>query len=185
MADRNSTASDRVEAQLRAFIVKFRPRLLAQAVRICSNKAEAEDLVQTASERFLRDIPRLRRIESRKQLEDWLIKTMANEFISRCRKRSAEKKGRLDPTLEEITLGRPAELKRLLSELEEALAVDAAMNELSPTLRSTMELRLKSKSYQEISLIQNIPVGRVGKRLSDAREKLMSMLGPLITSRKH
>ena len=185
MADRNSTARESVDAQLRAFIVEFQPWLLGRARRICPNEADAQELVQRASERFLTSLSRLPRLPPKAKLEGWLIVTMTNDFNTRNRKRMSEKKGVLDPTLEGMTMGQPPELERLFSEAEEDVAFDAAMKELSPTLRATVEMHLKGKSYREISKSKRIPTGTVGKRLTDARKKLVSLLAPFISSREH
>lgn len=168
-----------MDPQLESFIVEIRPWLHRQAFNICKDRTDAEDLVQDASERFLKALASLTRVPSDNELERWLLIIVANCFIDLCRKRKYEKQGALDPTLERLTVGQPPDPKRLSDTIsDEDFA--AVMRKLSPALRKTLELRLAGKRYHEIAEAEQIPIGAVGKRLSDARKKLLRMLAPFL-----
>lgn len=173
-----------MDPQLESFIVEIRPWMHKQAFIISGDRADAEDLVQEASARFLKSFAELTRLPSVNELERWLITVMMRCFIDQCRKRKSAKQGAVDPTLEKLTVGQPSE-PDLLSDPIVDEVFDAAMKKLSPSLRTTIELRLKGKRYHEIAEAQRIPVGAVGKRLSDARKKLTRLVAPFLSSREH
>jgi len=173
-----------VEPQLESFIVEIRPWLRRQALHICRNRADAEDLVQEASSRFLQSFASLATLPTVNDLERWLISIMQRCFIDQCRKRKSEKQGAMDPTLVRLTMGQQSEPKRLSETIPDE-AFDAAIEKLNPTLRTTIEMRLAGMRYHEIAEAQQIPIGAVGKRLSDARKKLLRMLTPFLGSGDH
>ncbi|MCY1018625.1 RNA polymerase sigma factor [Pyxidicoccus sp. MSG2] len=173
-----------MDPQLESFIVEIRPWLYRQAYNICRDRADAEDLVQEGSERFLKSFASLSRLPAENELERWLITAMANCFIDLCRKRKSEKQGAVDPTLERLTVGQPSDPPRLSDTIsDEDFA--AVMKKLSPALRKTLELRLAGKRYHEIAEVERIPIGAVGKRLSDARKKLLRLLAPFLAPGDH
>lgn len=184
MADRTSTDRRSVDPQLESFIVEIRPWLHKQAFNICKDRVDAQDLVQEASARFLRSFSGQTRLPTVNELERWLIAIMARYFVDQCRKRKSEKQGAEDPTLERLTMAHPPDPKRLSETIPDE-DFDAAMKKLSPTLRTTIELRLSGKRYHEIAEAQQISVGAVGKRMSDARKKLLRMLAPFFSSGEH
>ena len=181
MADQTNTARRTVPHHLEPFILVRRHWLLNKASSLCHNRADAEDLVQEATLRFLKAFTSMSSRPSENLLEAWLITTMTNCFFDQCRKRRVEKQGAQDPALENMTVAQQAEPKPLYDNIsDEDFA--AVMQKLSPTLRATFELRMAGLRYQEIARVQGIPIGVVAKRLSDARRKLLEMLSPLAGS---
>lgn len=170
--------------ELKPFIVEIQPWLTKKARQLCKDRTDAEDLVQEASIRFLSSFAHAAELPPENQLERWLITTMLHYFFDLCRRRKAEKQGATDPTLEKMTVGQPSGPK-LLSDTISDEDFATAMTRLSPTLRRTFEMRAGGLSYEEISQAQGIPVGRVGKRLSDARKKLQQLLESLIGGGGH
>jgi RNA polymerase sigma factor (sigma-70 family) len=173
-----------VDYQLEPFILGIRPWLLNKAFAICRDRTDAEDLVQEATLRFLKSFARVRSMPSENLLEAWLITTMTNCFFDQCRKRRVEKQGAEDPALENMTVAQQADLKPLYDSISDE-DFSAVMKKLSPTLRATFELRTAGLRYHEIAQAQGIPIGLVGKRLSDARRKLLEMLLPIVGSGDH
>jgi RNA polymerase sigma-70 factor (ECF subfamily) len=109
---------------------------------------------------------------------------MTNCFFDQCRKQRVEKQGAKDPVLENMTVAQQPDPKPLSDNVsDEDFA--AVMKKLSPTLRATFELRAAGLRYHEIAQAQGIPIGVVGKRLSDARRKLLEMLSPIAGSGDH
>lgn len=172
-----------MEPLLEPFILEVRPWLLNKAFSLCRNRMDAEDLVQEATLRFLKAFAGVTVLPSENLLEAWLITTMTNCFFDQCRKRRVEKHGAEDPAMENMTVA-PPDPKPLYDNIsDEDFA--AVMQKLSPTLRATFELRAAGLRYHEIAQAQGIAIGVVGKRLSDARRKLLEMLSPLVGSGDH
>ncbi len=168
-----------MEHQLEPFIVRFRPWLLNKAVHLCRNRTDAEDLVQEAIARFLKAFSQVETLPPENECEAWLIITMTNCFKDQCRRQKVMQRGAEDPTLETLTMGQEPEPKGLADTIsDEDFA--KVMKKLSPTLRATFELRAAGLRYKDIAQAQNISVGVVGKRLSDARDKLMKLLAPFM-----
>ncbi len=183
MADRYSTARRIVDHQLEPFILGVRPWLLNKAFALCRNRTNAEDLVQEATLRFLKSFAGVSSLPSENLLEAWLITTMTNCFFDQCRKQRVERQGAEDPALEN-TVAHASDPKPLYDNIsDEDFAM--VMQKLSPTLRATFELRAAGLRYHEIAQAQGIAIGVVGKRLSDARRKLLEMLSPMVGSGDH
>lgn len=173
-----------VAPQIEPFILEIRPWLLNKAFSICRNRTDAEDLVQEATLRFLKAFTNVASLPSENLLEAWLITTMTNCFLDQCRKRQAEKQGAKDPVLEKVTVAQQPESKPFYDNIsDEDFA--AVMKKLSPTLRATFELRAAGLRYHEIAKAQGITTGLVGKRLADARRKLLEWLSPIAGSGDH
>jgi RNA polymerase sigma factor (sigma-70 family) len=173
-----------VDPQIEPFILEVRPWLLNKAFSICRNRTDAEDLVQEATLRFLKSFASVGSLPSENLLEAWLITTMTHCFFDQCRRRQAEMQGARDPVLENLTVAQRPDPKPLYDNISDG-DFAAVMKKLSPTLRATFELRAAGLRYHEIAQAQGIPIGLVGKRLSDARRKLLEWLTPLAGSGDH
>jgi RNA polymerase sigma factor (sigma-70 family) len=184
MADRTSTARRTVDPQLELFILGIRPWLLNRAFNLCRDRADAEDLVQEATLRFLKSFSGVRSVPAENLLEAWLITTMTHCFFDQCRKRRVEKLGAVDPAMENMVVAQQSDPKPLYDTISDG-DFSAVMKKLSPTLRATFELRAAGLRYHEIAKAQGIPIGLVGKRLSDARRKMLEMLLPIIGAGDH
>jgi RNA polymerase sigma-70 factor, ECF subfamily len=184
MIGQTLTARRSVDPQIEPFILEIRPWLLNKAFVICRDRTDAEDLVQEATLRFLKAFANVKSLPSENLLEAWLITTMTNCFLDQCRKRLAEKQGAKDPVLEKLTVAQQAEPKPLYDNISDE-DFSAVMKKLSPTLRATFELRAAGLRYHEIAKAQGIPIGLVGKRLSDARRKLLEWLSPIAAAGDH
>jgi RNA polymerase sigma-70 factor (ECF subfamily) len=73
----------------------------------------------------------------------------------------------------------------LLAAKEVAVAVNAAMEELSAELRQAITLReIEGLSYDDIAEIMNCPIGTVRSRIFRAREAIALKLRPLLETRQ-
>jgi RNA polymerase sigma-70 factor (ECF subfamily) len=73
----------------------------------------------------------------------------------------------------------------LLAAKEVAVAVNAAMEELSAELRQAITLReIDGLSYEDIAEIMNCPIGTVRSRIFRAREAIALKLRPLLETRQ-
>ena len=169
MADRATFAQD---------TVPFRRPLYSTAVRLTTNPADAEDLVQ---ETYLRAFRSYGTFRPGSNLRAWLFRILTNAHINRYRAkiRRPEETG-LD-AIEDHTLHRHArdsdtywrsaedELIDLLSESEVLAVVDG----LPPAYRQTVLLAdIEGLSYKEIAKNLDVPIGTVMSRLHRGRRAL-------------
>ena len=158
------------------------------AYRLLGHEQDALDAVQDG---LLKAFAALAEFDGRSGFRTWLIRVVTNAaldlgrkrrrrgifgFVStptptptpRSRSRGDEPHGPAGP--EPSTEHDPAGgLHR--EDLRQAL--DAALNRLSPKLRTTFVLFAEAElSYKEIAEIQNVPIGTVMSRLHEARHKL-------------
>ncbi len=158
------------------FVTQRRKWLMAQAMNVCRNASDAEDLVQEASLRFIQRYAEMTSPRNDRSCEAWLVTTLTHLFYDQCRRRKVQAQGAQDPQLSEeavVTLEPPSqEAYDMLTEEQFAEAMQA----LSPKIRATFELHAAGRKYQDISRSQGIPVGTVAKRLHDARAKLRGLL---------
>jgi RNA polymerase sigma-70 factor, ECF subfamily len=169
--------AERVEALL--------PELYGVALRLCGNRADAEDLVADAIARAWQALSSL---EDRSALRAWLFRILNNRFISE--RRSARAKAdheSLDATPEpEFSLferlhqpillwwGNPelAFLNRLLrADLERAIeALPGAFRDV------VVLVDVQGLSYGEVAELLDIPIGTVRSRLARGRSRLQVAL---------
>ncbi len=149
---------------------------MAIAKRWCRNESDADDLVQEASTRFLQKYAQVANPESEASCLAWLATTINNLFFDQCRRTKVQVQGAQDPHLREEAVVTIEPLSpEVYDQIDEEM-IDKAIQSLSPTLRTTYEMHVAGKKYQEIALALGIPVGTVGKRISDARAKLRDYL---------
>lgn len=150
-------------------LARHRPSLERSARRLCRNRQDAEDLVQTTLERAWK---------ARDQflpggnIGGWLFRILCNRHRDNLRRRT----GVQVPLPEELPDTTPAaeELSSLLTTPPET--VIAALNQLPPDLRAPLELlAVRGKRYREIAQELAIPINTVGTRIRRARQKLQEI----------
>lgn len=149
-----------------------RPALEAVARRLCCGGPEAEDLVQDALERAVRNADKL---SDPARARAWLVTVLHNLFIDRCRRKSrrphhdALDEDRHGATPEEVTTASWSELG--------ADDLRAAVAALPEEFRLPYEMHaLHRASYDDIARALGIPRNTVGTRLFRARRKLRQIL---------
>lgn len=157
---------------------RSRPRLMAQAMRVCRNESDAEDLVQETLLRFASAFTRVGTLPSGKLCEAWLVTTLTHLFYDQCRRRKAQAYGAVDSSqgVAAVVEQEPAAQPVYEAITDEQFA--HALDSLSSKLRATIELHAAGKKYREIARILGIPMGTVAKRLHDARARLHALLLP-------
>jgi RNA polymerase sigma-70 factor (ECF subfamily) len=146
------------------------------AFRLLGNDQDALDAVQDG---LLKAVAHLDGFDGRSGFRTWLLRIVNNAALDAGRKRGrrpslgladSDANGPAEPAFDDD----PAQgLHR--QDLRRAL--DAALNRLSPTVRSTFVLFAEAGlSYKEIAEIQDVPIGTVMSRLHYARQKLQSYL---------
>jgi RNA polymerase sigma-70 factor (ECF subfamily) len=128
---------------------------------------EAQDAAQEA---FVRAFTHLKRFRGEATFGTWLRRIVVNECLNRLAGRREQP---APAEMIEASAGRQSAPQHV----DEALAVRAALQGLSPPLRVVIVLReMHAASYEEIAHILDIPIGTVRSRLAAAREKLRELL---------
>jgi RNA polymerase sigma-70 factor, ECF subfamily len=164
----DQTEEERVVGELAR---AYEHALYGVALRLCSNPADARDLVQDTFERALRHGDRRPGADARA----WLFTILNNLFIDRCRRRARE------PRTEDVQAmelpappppeAEPAWAQLTLSELHAVLPrLDADLRELYQCCA------IEGRSYAEVAERLRIPKATVGTRLLRARRRLRELL---------
>jgi RNA polymerase sigma-70 factor, ECF subfamily len=144
-------------------LVRHRPALERSARRLCHNRQDAEDLVQTTLERAW---------QARDQflpggnIGGWLFRILCNYHRDVLRRR----RGIQVPLPDEVPDRVPEdeEISSLLAIPPETVL--AALQQLPPELRAPLELlALRGKRYREIAEELSVPINTVGTRIRRAR----------------
>ena len=160
------------------FAMQRRSQLFVYARRWCGNASDADDLVQEIIVRFKQAADNGMVPSEARQCEVWLARTLRNRFIDLCRRRAVQQQGAGEQDLGEEAAA-PQELPG--DSIYDSIAAEhlsQALDKLSPKLRETLKLHLEGKKYHEIAELLGVPIGTVGKRIHDARERLHELLKP-------
>jgi RNA polymerase sigma-70 factor (ECF subfamily) len=157
------------QRQLKQQIEALRPRLYRLAWSWCQNSDLADDLVQEA---LLKGLKNLGQLRDPAQLKSWLCRILSNVYIDHFRGQRNEDgeeieelaTNSLDP---EAKAYRDDLLARMLN----------GLGQLSPEHRQIVTLvDLMGMSYVEVSETLDIPIGTVMSRLNRARSQLRKQL---------
>ncbi len=148
-------------------LVSLVPRLRRFALSLTNNQADADDLVQSACERALRNVDAFR---AGTRMDSWMYRIIQNLWLDN-RRRLKTRKEEIDPMGAHVTdegKAASAPLARLmLDQVREAMAA------LPDDQRIVLSLiAIEGRSYKEASDMLDVPIGTVMSRLSRAREKL-------------
>ena len=159
------------ESGAKRLVAECGDRLLAAAVMLCHDRAEAEDLVFRT---FTRAIGRIWQYREQAPFYSWLYSILLNIHRSDCRKmkvvalETGEILDDIDPVW--INLQDPIDP-------DEALAVRNAVRALPSPFCETVLLRyFEDKSLSEIADLMAVPIGTVKSRLKRAQKRLNDML---------
>ena len=179
------------QGDVRAFemlVVKYQRRI----ERLIGRMVRDVDLVQDiAQETFIRAYRALPQFRGESAFYTWLYRIAVNsakKALSDLKRdplvlessRASSEEGDENSRLEnELTDGETPE--GLLASKEIAVAVNTAIDALSPDLRQAITLReIEGLSYEEISEVMNCPIGTVRSRIFRAREAIALRLRPLL-----
>lgn len=168
-------------------IARYERALFPAALRMTRNRSDAEDLVQ---ETMTRAYAGLAHFTPGTNARAWLLRILANTFISSCRKRQREPRQVLSPEFESLitaavdTAAEPGSAAR--SAEEEVLGqyayskVRQALEELPECYRATVYLAdVEGYTYKEISDMIGVPIGTIMSRMHRARSLLRKRLAAL------
>jgi RNA polymerase sigma-70 factor, ECF subfamily len=155
---------------------RYQRRVYAVAVRIVRRQDVAEDVAQEA---FLRAFRALDRFETGRPFGPWIARIAANLAINE-RRSPRSREDELDEGHAEVPSVQPGPLQNLL-EREAGDVLEEALGRIPPEQRAVFVLRIfEELSYQEIAQALDISPGTVMSRLSRAREKLRTIVGPYL-----
>jgi len=156
------------------------PRFHRIATGLLHNGADAEDAVQDA---LLSALRHLKQFRGQAKMSTWLTTIVINSVRMKLRKRftslqlardAMDGQDLMENTVPDNRLG-PEETYRN-REIAETLA--HAISRLSPTLRTTFQLRdVDGLSIRETANLLGVPTGTVKARLGRARMRLREMIG--------
>ncbi|MGD1238332.1 sigma-70 family RNA polymerase sigma factor [Mycobacterium seoulense] len=169
-------------AQFESAVIPLLEPLHRQALRMTSNRADAEDLVQ---ETMLNAYAGLRAFESGTNLKAWLRRIMTNTYINsyRTKKRSPAIHPAGEITDRQLVAGASRTPGGLRSAEDQALEMlpdpylKAAMMVLPEQFRITVYFAdIAGYSYKEIAAMTDTRQGTVSSRLNRGRQQLRDLL---------
>jgi RNA polymerase sigma-70 factor (ECF subfamily) len=150
-------------------LVRHRPALERSARRLCRNRHDAEDMVQTTL---------VRAWQARAQflpggnIGGWLFRILSNHHRDILRRRTAVQV----PLPDEVPDTAPVdeEISSLLTMTPEVVL--EALGQLPPELRAPLELMaVHGRRYREIAEELSLPINTVGTRIRRARQRLQEI----------
>jgi RNA polymerase sigma-70 factor (ECF subfamily) len=147
------------------------PALRAVALRLCGNRADAQDLVQDVYERAFRRYEGLRPDSN---VRAWLTTILHNLFIDRCR--AARRTPKVVPLTDALPQHEQEQPEPPAWATIPAWQVREAIASLPRDFRAVYELHVAGRSYDEIAQTLGLPKATVGTRLLRARRKLKAAL---------
>lgn len=162
-------------------VPQHRPDLVAFAIRLCRSRSQAEDVVQAALVRALEAWHSFRGGDHGPDIERtvraWLFTIVRHVHATQCRRnhlRQAANVAKREVVVE-ATYGSVEDVCDPWAdqpETEYSDEVSDALMGLDDTQRAVVELSTEGRSYKEIAVQLNIPIGTVMSRLNRARRRL-------------
>jgi RNA polymerase sigma-70 factor (ECF subfamily) len=157
---------------VRREVVALLPRLRRFALSLTGNATDADDLVQDAVERGLRN---LHRWQPGTRLDSWMFRLTQNIWIDAVRARKVRKAASLD-TDEAVVVA--VDGARAMEARLAFTATAAAMAKLPEEQRVAVALVLvDGMAYRDAAEVLGVPIGTLTSRLFRARAALAVALG--------
>jgi RNA polymerase sigma-70 factor (ECF subfamily) len=149
-----------------ALLHRHRERVLNLAFQLLRDRHAAEDVAQ---EVFVRAFSKIHEFRGEAALFTWLYQITLNECKARTRR--AKPTLNFDDCESEGCAGSTPDTSAV-----EKIALERALDQLSPPLRIALVLReLHGLSYEEIARVLKLPVGTVRSRLHEARRQFQKV----------
>jgi len=178
---------------MRAFgllVAKYQDRIFNMVLRMCPQRAVAEELTQEA---FLKALQRLNQFRGHSKFYTWLFRIAANLTISHGRRAGRVRFQSLTGpeefegsqadrlTAAQAARRQPGPQEAAMS-AENRRRIAQALDELDEEFRLVVILRdMEEMDYAEIAAVTGLPVGTVKSRLHRARCALRDKLRDLVT----
>lgn len=150
--------------------------------RITGSTSDADDACQEALIKIVRSLPRF---DGRSAFGTWAYRVATNASLDELRKRQRRPSLQLVDDRDGSGGGGGRDLSdpvddaagRQTERIDDQLAIDQALEELSEDFRVVIVLRdVIDLDYQEISEVLDIPIGTVKSRIARARNQLAATL---------
>lgn len=156
---------------IKAELIALLPRLRAYGRAITRDASAADDLVQTACEKALRNLASYQRGS---RLDAWMFRIMKNAWIDN---RRANRNLHLLGDDEAVEAHSEEALDQTEAHLE-LKSVARAMAEMTTEQREVLLLiGVNGMKYRDAAEALDVPIGTVMSRLARARQTLASMMG--------
>ena len=151
-------------------------RMYAVALRMCSNREDAQDCLQDAMLRVYRS---LNSFKGQSSFSTWLYRVTMNTCLDEIRRRKMRSSASLDDLLD--SGWSPSDEndvpERRMIASEQRRTIDRAIAELPEDMRAAIILRdVQGYSYDEIAEMLDANIGTVKSRISRGRERLRAAL---------
>jgi RNA polymerase sigma-70 factor (ECF subfamily) len=172
-----------------ALVAKYQERIYNLIYRMCSRRADVEELAQ---ETFLKALERIGQFRGNSQFYTWLFRIAVNLTISHRRRAGRIRFHSMTGPEEYDEVGSDSLTARLAQRRDappdrSAMAGEAsgriaqALDELDEEFRIVVALRdIEDMDYASIADVIGVPVGTVKSRLHRARGLLRQKLGDLV-----
>jgi RNA polymerase sigma-70 factor, ECF subfamily len=153
-------------------LIALVPKLRRFALSLCGNAHDADDLVQSACEKALRNAAQF---QPGTRMDSWMYRIIQTLWLDDLRKRKL-RGAPVDPM--EIAIGDDGKAARLPEDRLMLAQTSAAMASLPAAQRAVLSLvAIEGLSYQEAADVLDVPIGTVMSRLARARDSLLPQLG--------
>lgn len=153
-------------------LVALVPKLRRFALSLVGNPQDADDLVQAACEKALRNVDQFR---AGTRMDSWMYRIVQNLWLDG-KRRDRTRGTAINP--EDAFLSDEGKAARLPEDRMMLAQVRASMATLPAGQREVLALiAIEGLSYKEAAEVLDVPVGTVMSRLSRAREALLPKLG--------
>ena len=159
---------------------RYRARIYALSLHLTGSRSEADDITQDV---FTRAYQQLHTFAGRSEFFTWLYRIAVNRSLNARRDTARRRTSGLDDPRVQAAVAvdaygdprRAAELRQTYARLV------AALDRLSPTLRSTVVLvALQGLSHDEAAAVLGCPAGTVAWRIHEARNQLRASLEGIV-----
>lgn len=156
------------------FAERQRDKLIKRFIRTGETEQDAQDLVNEALSRFVETFGSVEALPSESVCAAWLATTATNLYRDQLRKRRTQRK--MSPKLR-LANDPPLELDETEASEKESLRreqLTQIIQELTPTTRAALELKVNGSTGREIAQALDIKEGTARKRIHDAVRKLFA-----------
>ena len=159
---------------------RYRARIYALSLHLTGSRSEADDITQDV---FTRAYQQINTFAGRSEFFTWLYRIAVNRSLNARRDTARRRTSGLDDPRVQAAVAvdaygdprRAAELRQTYARLV------AALDRLSPTLRSTVVLvALQGLSHDEAAAVLGCPAGTVAWRIHEARNQLRASLEGIV-----
>jgi RNA polymerase sigma factor (sigma-70 family) len=172
-----AAAKNRDESAFETLVRRYRPRIFGLTLRYTRTREDAEDVAQQA---FHKAFVYLKNFEGKSSFSTWLTRIAINEALMGLRNARAQRETAFDDLSDndgtephfEVPDASP-DPEAIYLQQEEARILSAAMRQLTPRLRTVIELKeLRELSTQETARHVGLSVAAVKARVFHGRRKL-------------